>query len=214
MPATVSELFFTINNMQEKCLECKKLLVDTDLKIICFECRKHYSHKTKEFMSLGMIEEARKLISSAPLDEKWKRSMLEHSYPEFVQFKWREENVKRIQKEKEVKKAEKDREEIEAVFKMIEEEKEREKKRQEAIVKHRNCLDSLGIPYSGISPPNMKKEGLHRASHCWQCCEQSLDNLIDAECNVCGWIICFCGGCGCGWKRKMTDKTGLESILR
>ncbi len=199
--------------MQEKCLRCQEIITDADLKIICFKCRKYFSNETKKYMSLGMKGEAEKLILSAPLDERWKRSMLEHFYPEFEQFMWRQKNEKRIQEEfEQFTRRMEDKKRIQEETEKTEKEN-RESKRQEAITNHRRLLDSLGIPYLGISPPNMKKEGRHRKSHCWRCHEQSLDNLIDAECNGCYWIICFCGGCGCGYQ-KMINEGSLEKVLR
>ena len=33
-------------------------------------------------------------------------------------------------------------------------------------------------------------------------CNQSSDGSIDLECNICGWLICVCGACGCGAANK------------
>jgi hypothetical protein len=71
-----------------------------------------------------------------------------------------------------------------------------EKKRQQAIINHRLFLDRLGIPYQGISEASPKKG--RRVTHCYSC-KNLLDNAINSECSVCGWIICGCGACGCGY---------------
>ncbi len=59
---------------------------------------------------------------------------------------------------------------------------------------HKKLLNSLGIKYLGISYPHSKKK--ERATHC-DSCKKELNNIIDIECNACGWIICNCGACGC-----------------
>lgn len=48
---------------------------------------------------------------------------------------------------------------------------------------------NLGLQYS---------YKIHRVTHCYAC-KKPLDNSIDLECVACGWIICKCGACGCGW---------------
>ena len=71
-----------------------------------------------------------------------------------------------------------------------------EKKRQQAIANHQLFLERLGIPYQGISEASPKKG--RRVTHCYSC-KHPLDNAINSECSVCGWIICGCGACGCGY---------------
>jgi hypothetical protein len=33
-------------------------------------------------------------------------------------------------------------------------------------------------------------------------CNRSNDGSIDLECNICGWVICSCGACGCGLAKE------------
>jgi hypothetical protein len=66
---------------------------------------------------------------------------------------------------------------------------------QEALDKHKQYLDNLGIEYKGVKQADDKK---HRVAHCWRC-KGHLDNSTDVECGVCGWILCSCGACGCGF---------------
>lgn len=37
-----------------------------------------------------------------------------------------------------------------------------------------------------------------RVTHCYDC-KHPLDSVIDYECNKCGWLVCDCGACGCGY---------------
>lgn len=59
---------------------------------------------------------------------------------------------------------------------------------------HRNKIELLGLKYLGVSKSS---NGPHRATHCWVC-HSHLDNAVDLECNICKWILCTCGACGCG----------------
>jgi hypothetical protein len=43
-------------------------------------------------------------------------------------------------------------------------------------------------------------------------CNRSNDGSIDLECNICGWVICSCGACGCGLaKEKAAEKAAAKS---
>ena len=37
-------------------------------------------------------------------------------------------------------------------------------------------------------------------------CNRSNDGSIDLECNICGWVICSCGACGCGVGKEKVEK--------
>lgn len=39
--------------------------------------------------------------------------------------------------------------------------------------------------------------------HCWKC-QGSLTGCT-VKCTKCGWYLCPCGGCGCGWYRYSSD---------
>ncbi len=61
--------------------------------------------------------------------------------------------------------------------------------------RHRELLNRLGKPYLGIRPAS----SFHRrVTHCYAC-KSHLDNSINIECVACGWILCACGACGCGY---------------
>jgi hypothetical protein len=68
-------------------------------------------------------------------------------------------------------------------------------KRQFIIARHKSFLEEKGKPYEGT---NARRVMRHRLTYCWSC-KQHLDNDIDIECAACGWIICNCGACGCGY---------------
>ena len=63
--------------------------------------------------------------------------------------------------------------------------------------KHKVFLSKTKMPYKGTISNSHKK---HRVTHCYNC-KNKLDNMINIECRACGWIICNCGACGCGYDR-------------
>lgn len=66
-------------------------------------------------------------------------------------------------------------------------------------VAHKNFLRKQGLPEQ---PLRARREGNRfRATHCYSC-HNSLDNAVNVECSKCGWIICACGACGCGWSLR------------
>ena len=70
-----------------------------------------------------------------------------------------------------------------------------ELKKQRAIQKHKEYLIKIGKPYSGV---NLETTKVHRVTHCYSC-KENLDSDFHIECNACGWLICECGACGCGY---------------
>jgi hypothetical protein len=64
--------------------------------------------------------------------------------------------------------------------------------------KHKLRLERLGREYQGVR--SAARDTRHRRIvHCYAC-QQELDNSIDIECVACGWILCSCGACGCGFE--------------
>lgn len=63
--------------------------------------------------------------------------------------------------------------------------------------KHKEILARLGLPYKGLRPATPR---FRRVTHCYAC-KDHLDNSVDIECVTCGWILCTCGACGCGYAR-------------
>jgi hypothetical protein len=66
---------------------------------------------------------------------------------------------------------------------------------RECLARHRARLTSLGIAHRGAGPAC---GWIHRCTHCWAC-KHPLDSEVDLQCYACGWILCRCGGCGCGF---------------
>lgn len=64
---------------------------------------------------------------------------------------------------------------------------------------HQEKMEWAGKKYKGFRQREIKKPA--RVTHCYSCKEQ-LDNSIDIECVSCGWILCWCGACGCGFDRS------------
>ena len=63
--------------------------------------------------------------------------------------------------------------------------------------RHKARLEKLGRKYQGV---RLATHGSlrRRITHCYNC-KHGLDNSIDIECIACGWILCKCGACGCGY---------------
>ena len=74
--------------------------------------------------------------------------------------------------------------------------REAEQHRAEAIERHKAYLKRHGKPYSGVTQNSRRKR---RAPFCWSCHEH-LDSDLHIECNSCGWLICYCGACGCAYE--------------
>lgn len=67
--------------------------------------------------------------------------------------------------------------------------------RYSAVVRHRLKVESSGRVYTGVRQSATNRQ---RVTHCYSC-KSTIDNAIDVECNSCGWILCSCGACGCGY---------------
>lgn len=42
------------------------------------------------------------------------------------------------------------------------------------------------------------KKSRHRVTHCYNC-DRYLESGLFLECSICGWLVCSCGACGCGY---------------
>ena len=69
---------------------------------------------------------------------------------------------------------------------------------REALIqeRHRKKVIEAGKQYLGVRPARRAKHS--RVAKCYSC-KSPLDNSIDIECSSCGWILCTCGACGCGY---------------
>lgn len=67
---------------------------------------------------------------------------------------------------------------------------------------HKKNLKSFNLPSASIK---FVKKQKFRASNCW-CCKKKIDNKINFECTSCGWILCDCGACGCGYYENIEIK--------
>lgn len=66
--------------------------------------------------------------------------------------------------------------------------------------RHKERLQNLGIEYQGVRQALNVSEK-RRVTHCYAC-KEPLDNSVDIECVTCGWILCKCGACGCGFQKS------------
>ena len=82
--------------------------------------------------------------------------------------------------------------------------------RTKVVENHKEFIEKLGKPYVGVSKTKQKK---HRTPNCYSCTEK-LDNVRDDECNACGWIICKCGACGCGYDSNSVVDKPIERISK
>ncbi len=71
-----------------------------------------------------------------------------------------------------------------------------EEKKRQAIQKHKEFIEKLGFDYQGVQPLEAKHR---RITHCYGC-KADLDSKINIQCASCGWLICSCGACGCGYE--------------
>lgn len=62
--------------------------------------------------------------------------------------------------------------------------------------RHMNRVIESGKQYQGLRRPTGGWR--RRFAHCYVC-HAHLDNSSDVECVSCGWILCACGACGCGY---------------
>jgi hypothetical protein len=67
--------------------------------------------------------------------------------------------------------------------------------REKTVRAHQTFLRQRGLANQGTR----LGLGRGRITHCYNC-KRHLDNSIDVECAGCGWIICECGACGCGYE--------------
>jgi hypothetical protein len=70
---------------------------------------------------------------------------------------------------------------------------------EELRARHRRHVEARGMPYKGAGR-RQRVHTVRRETHCWGC-KAHLDSDIEIECFSCGWILCRCGCCGCGWHR-------------
>lgn len=68
------------------------------------------------------------------------------------------------------------------------------RERRSIVSAHESFLRGRGLPNRGtrLGP------GHRRVAHCYNC-KRHIDNAADVECMACGWIVCKCGACGCGY---------------
>ena len=72
-----------------------------------------------------------------------------------------------------------------------------EGKKERLLERHRLYLSTIGKPFIGIAALGEKEL---RGTHCYVC-TSSLRSDFHVACRACGWLICECGACGCGYKR-------------
>lgn len=67
--------------------------------------------------------------------------------------------------------------------------------REKSESAHKLRIKGLGLEYKGIKENSNKR---HRTANCYSC-NAYLENSIQLECNICYWMLCACGACGCGY---------------
>lgn len=66
---------------------------------------------------------------------------------------------------------------------------------QNWITRHKARLDRLGVTYRGVRDRGTKER---RFTHCYDC-KRKLETDLNSDCMSCGWLVCSCGACGCGY---------------
>lgn len=61
--------------------------------------------------------------------------------------------------------------------------------------RHKERLFWGGFEYRGV---HRGQNSGHRAAHCYEC-KKDLSSSADLSCGACGWLICECGACKCGY---------------
>ena len=69
--------------------------------------------------------------------------------------------------------------------------------REKVVEKHRQYLEGIGRKYRGVDSNPSRPP---RTTHCYAC-KTDLDGKVHVACLACGWLICQCGACGCGYER-------------
>jgi len=69
-------------------------------------------------------------------------------------------------------------------------------RQRELDEKNRAFLERLGKAAAGTRPRSNQHQP--RATHCYAC-HGRLESTIEFECMGCGWLLCQCGACGCGY---------------
>jgi hypothetical protein len=68
------------------------------------------------------------------------------------------------------------------------------RERQSIVAAHEAFLRKCGL----MNPGTRLGLGHRRLTPCYNC-KRDLDSAVDVECTACGWIICGCGACSCGY---------------
>ena len=80
---------------------------------------------------------------------------------------------------------------------LLEEEEARRRAEVWLQERHKQRLSRLGIAYHGVRQASGNSSPT-RVTHCYVC-RKPLNSSVDIECVSCGWIICQCSACGCGY---------------
>lgn len=70
--------------------------------------------------------------------------------------------------------------------------------RAEIEAHHSRRLFELDLPNHGVRSSQRRHPRFAKCHYCK--CE--LDSTLDLECVACGWILCDCGACGCGYDKR------------
>jgi hypothetical protein len=81
------------------------------------------------------------------------------------------------------------------------ERRQRQAEREAIIEAHRRFLEQRSLPAQQVRLPSGR---VRRVTHCYHC-KHHLDSAVDVECAACGWIVCRCGACGCGYSARGED---------
>lgn len=86
---------------------------------------------------------------------------------------------------------------------------ENETHRKTIVNAHKAFLKKLHIGHKGTRIGFLKRS----EPTCYQCSNPA-DGSIDLECNICGWVICSCGACGCGLAKEKAARSGKAVVSK
>ncbi len=71
--------------------------------------------------------------------------------------------------------------------------------------RHAEYCTKKGIARQGARRAVTRRADMfERTPHCYQC-KGELNSRINMECDACGWLICWCGACGCSYGSDTTN---------
>jgi hypothetical protein len=85
-------------------------------------------------------------------------------------------------------------------FRLKQKEEAKAKLEDELRERHKAFLKKKGLRFSEVKFVEQQKSP--RITNCYNCSNKNLRSDVNLICISCGWLICSCGACGCGYSYK------------